>query len=112
VRDEIAKFAAARMQPLGVNPASVDSHRSYVEKMRFNFPLLSDPERSIAGAYHALRTTAKEFSGPSTDRPGRNDPVRAARRPPRGRHRRCPLTCMARSPSSRASVASAKSAMR
>lgn len=59
MRDEIAKFNAATMQPLGVNPASVDSHRSYVEKMRFNFPLLSDPERSVAGAYNALKEDGK-----------------------------------------------------
>src|SRR6266487_2753898 len=43
------------MQPFGVNPASVDSHRGYVDKMQFNFPLLSDPERTIATAYHALK---------------------------------------------------------
>jgi len=55
VRDEIEKFKAARIQPFGVNPASVESHQSYVAKMRFNFPLLSDPERGIAGSYHALK---------------------------------------------------------
>jgi peroxiredoxin Q/BCP len=43
------------MQPLGVNPASVESHRGYVDKFQFNFPLLSDAERTIAGAYNALR---------------------------------------------------------
>ena len=55
MRDEIAKFQTAKMQPLGVNPASIESHQSYVEKFRFNFPLLSDPERAIARAYHALK---------------------------------------------------------
>ena len=55
MRDEIKKFQSAKMQPFGVNPASVESHRGYVEKMQFNFPLLSDPERTIAGAYHALK---------------------------------------------------------
>jgi peroxiredoxin Q/BCP len=59
VRDEIAKFQAAKMQPLGVNPASIESHQSYVEKFRFNFPLLSDPERAIARAYHALKDDDK-----------------------------------------------------
>lgn len=59
MRDEIAKFHTAKMQPLGVNPASVDSHRSYVEKMRFNFPLLSDPDRAIARAYNALKDDGK-----------------------------------------------------
>ena len=59
MRDEIAKFQAAKIQPLGVNPAGIESHKSYVEKFRFNFPLLSDPERAIAGAYHALKDDAK-----------------------------------------------------
>jgi peroxiredoxin Q/BCP len=59
VRDEIEKFKAAKIQPFGVNPAGVDSHRSYVEKMRFNFPLLSDPERTVAGAYNALKEDGK-----------------------------------------------------
>jgi peroxiredoxin Q/BCP len=59
VRDEIAKFNSANMQPFGVNPASVESHRGYVDKMRFNFPLLSDPQRAIAGSYNALKDDGK-----------------------------------------------------
>lgn len=59
MRDEITKFQKAKIQPLGVNPASIDSHKSYVEKFRFNFPLLSDPERTIARAYHALKDDGK-----------------------------------------------------
>lgn len=55
MRDEIDKFRAARLQPLGVNPAGLESHRGYVEKFKFNFPLLSDPDRAIARAYHALK---------------------------------------------------------
>ena len=55
----MTKFANAGIQPFGVNPASTDSHRSYVEKMRFNFPLLSDPERAIARAYHAVKEDGK-----------------------------------------------------
>ena len=59
MRDEIEKFKTANMQPFGVNPASVDSHRGYVEKMQFNFPLLSDLDRAIAGAYNALKEDGK-----------------------------------------------------
>ena len=59
MRDEIGKFQSAKMQPLGVNPASLESHRGYVEKMQFNFPLLSDPERAIAAAYNALKEDGK-----------------------------------------------------
>ena len=59
MRDEIAKFKNADMQPFGVNPAGVDSHRSYVEKMKFNFPLLSDPDRAIARVFAALKDDGK-----------------------------------------------------
>jgi peroxiredoxin Q/BCP len=55
VRDEMAKFQAAAIQPFGVNPAGVESHAGYVRKLGFNFPLLSDPDRAIARAYHALK---------------------------------------------------------
>jgi len=55
----MAKLRAANIQPLGVNPASVESHKSYVEKFQFNFPLLSDPDRAIAGAYRALKDDGK-----------------------------------------------------
>src|SRR5438034_7230260 len=51
----MAKFEKAGIQPFGVNPAGVASHASYVSKFRFNFPLLSDPDRAIARAYHALK---------------------------------------------------------
>ena len=48
-------FRKADTQPLGVNPASADSHARYAEKMGFGFPLLSDGDRGIAGAYGALK---------------------------------------------------------
>jgi peroxiredoxin Q/BCP len=51
----MTKFENAGIQPFGVNPASIDAHKKYVDKMRFNFPLLSDPDRAIARAYHALK---------------------------------------------------------
>jgi thioredoxin-dependent peroxiredoxin len=55
VRDEMAKFEKAGIRPFGVNPAGVASHASYVQSFHFNFPLLSDPDRAIARAYHALK---------------------------------------------------------
>jgi peroxiredoxin Q/BCP len=55
----MTKFERAGMQPFGVNPASLESHRSYADKMRFNFPLLSDPDRAIAQAYHTLKEDGK-----------------------------------------------------
>ena len=51
----MAKFQRAGIQPFGVNPAGIDSHAGYVRKLHFNFPLLSDPDRAIARAYHALK---------------------------------------------------------
>src|SRR5207245_11027598 len=51
----MAKFQKAGIQPFGVNPAGVESHANYVSKFRFNFPLLSDPDRAIARAYRALK---------------------------------------------------------
>ena len=59
MRDEIAKFQKAGIQPFGVNPAGVESHKSYVAKMGFNFPLLSDPARAMAAAYAALKDDGK-----------------------------------------------------
>jgi len=55
----MTKFEQAGIQPFGVNPAGTDSHRSYSEMMRFNFPLLSDPDRGIALAYHAVKEDGK-----------------------------------------------------
>jgi thioredoxin-dependent peroxiredoxin len=55
VRDALAEFTTRRIQPFGVNPAAPASHARYAEKMKFNFPLLSDPEEAIARAYHALK---------------------------------------------------------
>ena len=59
MRDEIERFRQAGIQPFGVNPAAVGSHAGYVAKMHFNFPLLSDPDRAIAEAYHALKEEGK-----------------------------------------------------
>ena len=59
MRDEIESFRKAQAQPLGVNPAGVDSHAKYAAKMRFEFPLLSDTDRSIARAYGALKADGR-----------------------------------------------------
>lgn len=55
MRDEIEAFQRQGVQPLGVNPASVEKHARYASKMGFPFPLLSDPDREIAGAYGAIK---------------------------------------------------------
>jgi len=51
----MTKFERAGIRPFGVNPASTDAHERYARKMRFPFPLLSDPDRAIARAYHAVK---------------------------------------------------------
>ncbi len=55
MRDEIERFRKAGAQPVGVNPAGVESHAAYANAMRFDFLLLSDPDRAIARAYGALK---------------------------------------------------------
>ena len=59
MRDDQDEFRRSRVTTLGVNPASIASHEKYVEGFHFNFPLLSDPERSAAAAYHALKPDGK-----------------------------------------------------
>ncbi len=49
------KYKNAGVRPFGVNPAGLDSHRKYAEAFKFNFPLLSDPDRKVAAAYGALK---------------------------------------------------------
>ena len=54
MRDEIEQYRQHDVRPFGVNPASVDQHAAYARKLALPFPLLSDPDRAIAKAYHAL----------------------------------------------------------
>lgn len=42
-----------------MNPASVASHEKYKALFKFNFDLVSDPERSAAAAYRALKPDGK-----------------------------------------------------
>jgi thioredoxin-dependent peroxiredoxin len=55
VRDEIEQYRKANVQPLGINPGSLESHRRYVEKFKFPFPLLVDTGREMAKAYGAVK---------------------------------------------------------
>lgn len=75
----MTKFERAGTQPFGVNPASIESHQSYVEKMKFTFPLLSDPDRAIARAYHAVKDDGKGIAR-SVYVIGRDGTVRFAQR--------------------------------
>lgn len=52
-RDNIARLLKTGSVVLGVSPDSVKSHLNFREKHGLSFPLLSDPERSVAAAYGA-----------------------------------------------------------
>lgn len=55
MRDDLSLYQRHDIQPFGVNPASAESHAGYAERLRLNFPLLSDPGMSVARAYGAVR---------------------------------------------------------
>ena len=59
MRDEQAAYRKKDVTTLGVNPAAVASHEKYSEGFRFNFPLVSDPERHAARIYKALKPDGK-----------------------------------------------------
>ena len=55
MRDDLPMYTRHRIRPFGVNPAPAASHAGYVERLRLNFPLLSDQDLTMARAYGALR---------------------------------------------------------
>lgn len=55
MRDEIQTYTSHEIQPFGVNPASVESHASYADKLGLPFPLLSDRGLEISRAYGTLK---------------------------------------------------------
>jgi peroxiredoxin len=55
VRDEIDSYTELNVRPLGVNPASVESHATYAARLGLPFPLLSDRGLEISRAYNTLK---------------------------------------------------------
>jgi thioredoxin-dependent peroxiredoxin len=51
LRDHYAEVKTAGATVLGINPASVDSHKSFAQKHQLPFPLLEDKQNRIAKAY-------------------------------------------------------------
>ena len=51
IRDDFALFQKADIVAFGVNPQSAVSHKRFVEKFRFPFPLLVDAEEKIVSVY-------------------------------------------------------------
>lgn len=54
-------YRKAGVQPFGINPAGWEDHRRYAAKLRLPFPLLSDPDREVAGSYGALKEDGKSI---------------------------------------------------
>jgi peroxiredoxin Q/BCP len=54
-RDSHRKFTRKDVVVLGVSPDSVKSHQGFKTKHELNFPLVSDPERTIANAYGVFK---------------------------------------------------------
>ncbi len=54
-RDLKAEMAKAGAVVLGVSPDTVESHGKFREKFQLNFPLLADPDHSLAEKYGAWR---------------------------------------------------------
>ncbi|GAB3835688.1 thioredoxin-dependent thiol peroxidase [Hymenobacter jeollabukensis] len=51
LRDGETQLRAAGLQVLGVSPDDVASHQKFADKFELPFPLLADPERTLAEAY-------------------------------------------------------------
>ncbi len=85
VRDDLAEFRAAGIQPFGVNPAGIASHSKYAAKFDFNFPLLVDEDSAIAAAYGAVKEDGRKIQR-SVIGIGRDGAIRFATRgaPPPG----------------------------
>jgi peroxiredoxin Q/BCP len=49
-RDLKAEFEAVGAQRVGISADSIDKQRQFSEKHTFDFPLLSDPDRAVAGS--------------------------------------------------------------
>lgn len=59
MRDEQPKYRKKAVRTFGVNPAGLESHEKYAAKFSFNFPLLTDPDRTVTAAYQALKADGK-----------------------------------------------------
>jgi peroxiredoxin Q/BCP len=52
-RDEWNRVLAKDTVVLGINPQSAESHRKFIQKQRYPFPLLVDKGKEAAKLYHA-----------------------------------------------------------
>lgn len=49
--NELAEFSQVGAQVLAISAQDLDSHEKFSGKYGFGFPLLSDPDKAVAGAY-------------------------------------------------------------
>ena len=63
VRDKLPEFRKKNAVVFGVSADSVESHKKFARKFKLPFPLLSDPEKKMIGAYGAWGE--KKFMGRS-----------------------------------------------
>jgi peroxiredoxin len=62
VRDDLPLYQREHIRPLGINPASAESHAGYAARLGLNFPLLSDPGMIVAKAYGAVRPDGQSIA--------------------------------------------------
>jgi peroxiredoxin Q/BCP len=65
-RDNIQSLISKGYRVLGISPDPISSHKKFKEKYQLNFPLLSDPDYTVAklyGAYGTKKTYGKETTG-------------------------------------------------
>jgi peroxiredoxin Q/BCP len=58
-RDLAAEFAAVGAQRVGISADPVDKQKQFSAKHSFDFPLLSDPDFTVAAQFGARRSIAK-----------------------------------------------------
>jgi thioredoxin-dependent peroxiredoxin len=52
--DDLSQFAAMNAQVLAISAQSVESHERFAAKHGFQFPLLADTDKAVAGSYGTL----------------------------------------------------------
>ncbi len=60
-RDNLNELKKYQVQVIGISADSVNSHKKFHQKQNLNFPLLSDPEKSVIKKYQAWGV--KKFIG-------------------------------------------------
>ena len=57
-RDLAAEFAEVKAQRVGISADEVDKQRQFADKHGFDYPLLSDPDRTVAKQFGVKRSPA------------------------------------------------------